>query len=296
MSEHDPADRYRPRGTSTGTIVAIIVALLIGGGFAWWRWSQQPADTPPAVATQPPEAPPDAPAQPEPAPPEAAAEPEHPVDQAEAALEPSPDADRQVQAALTELLGRKSVLTFLQVDDFVRRFVATVDNLPRERATSRLWPVHPIDQRFLAQGAGGEAQTIHPDNDARYTAFVLFAESVDPAQAAALYRKIYPLLQRAYEELGYPGRYFNDRLVAVIDHLLQAPEPSGPVPVKLVEVRGEVPSQQPWVRYEYADPDFESMSAGHKILVRVGPVNERRLKARLAAFRQQIVQTAPKKP
>ena len=114
---------------------------------------------------------------------------------------------------------------------------------------------------------------------------VLFAESVDSAKAAALYLKLYPLFQQAYEELGYPGRYFNDRLVAVIDHLLQAPEPAGPLRVKLTEVKGAVPSAQPWTRYEFADPQLEALSAGQKLLVRMGLANERRLKVKLRELR-----------
>ena len=74
----------------------------------------------------------------------------------------------------------------------------------------------------------------------------------------------------------------------MIDHLLQAPEPAGPVQVRLVEVKGNVPSQRPWVRYEYADPQLESLSSGQKIMVRVGLENERKLKASLRGFREQI--------
>jgi hypothetical protein len=216
--------------------------------------------------------------------------PQNPVDalaEPDAALPALNDADGRVTAALNELLGKKAVVSNLQVDGFVRRVVATVDNLPRAQATSRMWPTHPTPQRFTVQGSG-EEKTISVENGSRYTPFVLFAESVDTARAVALYAKLYPLFQQAYEELGYPGRYFNDRLVAVIDHLLQAPVPAGPVQVKLTEVKGEMQSERPWVRYEFVDPALESLSAGQKILVRMGPVNERRMKAKLAEFRRQV--------
>ena len=147
--------------------------------------------------------------------------------------------------------------------------------------------MQPTKQRFTTQGKG-EKETIAPNNAARYNPIVMLAESIDPAKAAKVYARLYPLFQQAYEELGYPGRYFNDRLVAVIDHLLQAPEPAGPVPVRLVEVKGKVQSQRPWVRYEYADPQLESLSSGQKIMVRVGLENERKLKASLRGFRDQI--------
>lgn len=115
------------------------------------------------------------------------------------------------------------------------------------------------------------------------------AEAVDAGKAADLYTRMYPLLQQAYEELGYPKAYFNDRLIAVIDQLLATPGADEPIQVHLTEVKGTVESVKPWVRYEFANPAFELLSAGQKIMLRVGPVNEHRLKARLAAIRQQLI-------
>ena len=57
--------------------------------------------------------------------------------------------------------------------------------------------------------------------------------------------------------------------------------------MRLVEVKGDVPSTRPWVRYEYVDPKLEAMSSGQKIMVRMGPENERKVKASLRGFRQQ---------
>lgn len=293
MSEREDAD-FRPARQRPFGFVIVLVAIAIAAAWFGWRWWQAreavPATEP--VATTP-AAPPDAPA-----PPVAAAPPptgpQYPVEPAKepaAPLPPLADADARVNAALAELLGGKAVASFLQTDGFVRRAVATVDNLPRPQAPASRWPTRPAGERFKV-GGEGEAQVIDADNGARYTPFVLFAESVDPARAAALYQALYPLFQQAYEELGYPGRYFNDRLVAVIDHLLQAPEPAGPLRVRLVDVKGDVPSAQPWTRYEFADPQLEALSAGQKMMVRMGAVNERRMKARLVAFRAQVVRGA----
>jgi hypothetical protein len=96
------------------------------------------------------------------------------------------------------------------------------------------------------------------------------------------------VLQGAYQELGFPNGYFNDRLVAVIDLLLAAPQTEYPIRVQLMEVKGPIASLRPWVRYEFADPALESLSAGQKMLVRMGPVNQRRLKAKLAELRDEL--------
>jgi hypothetical protein len=293
MPERHSSD-FRPVPEASRGVggVLLVLAILAGAaGFAWWHWFREPVA--PVDATPPAASAPEQPAAEAPPPaPEQAVGPQNPIDTLappEAALPRLNDADARVTTALGELLGGAKSLSFLQLDGFVRRVVATVDNLVRPQAAARMWPVQPAPGRFaVAGGAGGAPATIDPANAARYGTFVAFAEAVNVERAAALYARLYPLFQEAYEELGYPGRYFNDRLIAVLDHLLQAPEPEGPVAVTLVEVKGEYATPRPWTRYEFVDPELESLSSGQKMLVRMGVANERRLKAQLAAFRARI--------
>ncbi|MGE0348990.1 DUF3014 domain-containing protein [Hydrogenophaga sp.] len=275
--------------------LGVVVALIVAGYLGWQRFKPReelaataPVDMP---AVQPTPIAPEVPPAPSPPP------IEHPVEAPvaeEGAGQQAPmpalaDADAYVTERLTELLTRKNVLTFLQLDGFVRRAVATVDNLARPQAPVMVWPVNPTPQRFSTQrSADGATETIHPDNAKRYAPFVALVESVDSAKAVVLYRRLYPLFQQAYEELGFPGRYFNDRLVQVLDHLIATPVRNEPLAVSLVEVKGEVPSTRPWVRYEFADPSLEGLSAGQKILLRVGPENHRRLQAKLVDIRGRV--------
>jgi hypothetical protein len=53
-----------------------------------------------------------------------------------------------------------------------------------------------------------------------------------------------------------------------------------------------VPSTRPWVRYEYVDPELESLSAGQKMLVRVGLDHERALKKKLRELRALLAAPA----
>lgn len=281
-----------------GVLAVVALAVLIG----WWLWQRGAliGTTPePALTTEPaavvPAAPEEPPATTEPTEPTESAgstEPavEHPVPEptAEApALEPE-----GIAGALGDWLGRRDADAFLQAGDFPRRFVATVDNLGRSYAPASLWPVNPAGGRFTVQEQGGQA-TIAPDNASRYAPLVALAEAVDVRQAVALYVRLYPLLQQAYEDIGFPKAHFNDRLIQVIDLLLASPEPAGPVAVHLVEVKGPERPLRPWVRYEFTDPALEALTAGQKIMVRVGADNQRRLKARLAALRQALLAQAP---
>jgi len=268
--------------------IAVVAALLLTalglglGGLYWYQQRARPSSEPaaPPVAEAPP------------APAVAASVPaiRNPIDSSLAAASAPPASETQTswRHGLAELLGQSAVLRFVQTDDFSRRLVVTVDNLARAHAAPRLWPVNPTPGRFSVTG-DGELRNIAPENAGRYTPLVTLISSVDARRAATLYVLMYPQLQKTYEELGYPGRYFNDRVVEVIDHLLETPEPpeAGPL-LQLTEVKGSVPSTQPWLRYEFADTDLQSLSAGQRILLRVGSAHRQALKAKLAELRKLL--------
>lgn len=185
--------------------------------------------------------------------------------------------DSPILDALLALASRDRLAQFLNLQDYARRFVVTVDNLPRQLVPAQWSALRPVPGQ-LAVAADHERITLQAENFARYDAFVTFAESLDPKAAARVYLRFYPLLQEQYRALGYPHGHLNDRVVAAIDDMLTAPEVSGPI--RLV---------QPRVQYRFDDPLLESLSAGRKVMIRVGPENAARLKKVLRALRAEIV-------
>lgn len=192
------------------------------------------------------------------------------------------DSDEEVIGALAETVGEQPVESFLVPEQVVRKIVVTVDNLPRDKVAMRLRAVEPVGGSFRATGGPDEGYTLDPSNYRRYTPLVAALEAVAPEDLAAVYFRYYPLLQEAYEELGYPGRQFHARVVAVIDDLLAAPEVSGAIPLT-----------RPKVMYEFADPRLEALSAGQKMMIRMGPGNAEAVKARLRALRDLLTGEAP---
>lgn len=274
------------------TAIAVLLLTAAGlGGLYWYQQQGRKAPASPPVAAAPP-APPAAPAPSAPA-------IRHPVDPALAASAPAvragTDANSVWRAALGELTNPSTVLRFWQTDDFARRVVVTIDNLARPHAAPALWPLHPTPGRFSVTGEG-DTRTAAPTNPARYAPIVGMLTQIDAKRAAALYAQMYPQLQKAYEEAGYPGRYFNDRVVEVIDQLLRTPEPAEPLALTLTDVKGEVPSSQPWLRYEFADPELQQLAAGQKMLLRVGKAHRQALKARLAKVRTLIARRGSSPP
>jgi hypothetical protein len=207
----------------------------------------------------------------------------HPVESVDAPVDPLPplaDSDGALSQALTALLGDK-LPEFVYSNNIIHRIVATVDNLPRDYVAPRLMPAKPVPQLPITENRDDHL-VLSPKNSERYQAYVRLADAVPTNAAVALYARFYPLFQEQYENLGYPDRYFNDRVVEVIDHLLATPEIEEPP--RLV---------QPRVLYEFADPKLERLSAGQKILLRMGRAHQLKLKAKLREIRQALVSMAP---
>jgi hypothetical protein len=223
--------------------------------------------------------------------PTAAAPPpvEYPI-AAETGGEPLPelaDSDAPLLKALSEALG-KQWLTLLLPDEIIHRFVATVDNLPRRQLPAAIVPFKRVAGAFKVTGTD-ETLAIAADNAARYLPYVKLVRSLDAAKLVAVYRKFYPLFERAYVDLGYPQGHFNNRLVAAIDDLLATPDVSEALAMTRPKVLDQVAPTRPTVFYEFADDELAKRSSGQKILLRIGHDNAAAIKAKLREIRELVV-------
>lgn len=252
---------------------AAIVAVLGGVGYATWRYvGSEPEGAARAAVETPPTPQATEPAIGNPVPTDSA-------ENSGQTLPPLAQSDADFAAALTQLAGADSVGAQLVRDNIIRNIVVTVDNLPRQKLAVERRPAKPTPGQAVTEGDidAGEVTTLSVQNYARYAPFVKAVQGTDTRQIAALYFHWYPLFQQAYEDLGYPDKYFNDRLVGAIDDLLKAPDVDGPV--RLV---------RPRVFYEFADPALESRSAGQKLLIRMGRENAAMIKSKLRELRAEL--------
>jgi hypothetical protein len=220
--------------------------------------------------------------------PQAAAPPapaiQHPVPPAAEQQTPLPPLDQSdpvVRDSLIGLLGKPAVAKFVVPHQVIRDFVVTVDNLPRKKVAAELRPLQPTPGDTAVDQQGGSTM-LSQQNYARYAALMNVVGSTDPKALAAVYFRLYPLFQQAYENLGYPGKYFNDRMVQAIDSLLATPDVQGPIALV-----------RPKVFYQFADPKLEALPAGQKLLIRMGPQNAGIIKAKLQQFRAAITAQPP---
>jgi hypothetical protein len=179
------------------------------------------------------------------------------------------ESDAEIVGGLTELLGQDAITQFLVPERVIRNIVVTIDNAPRQQMAPNQRPVRPTQGAFVTAGAD-ETLTLSPDNYARYAPFIAVVRRLDTKTLVALYRGLQPLFQQSYEELGHPNGVFHTRLLEVIRHLLATPD--APLEIKLV---------QPSVQYKYADERLEKLSAGQKLLIRMGRDNANVVKGKL---------------
>ena len=191
------------------------------------------------------------------------------------------ESDQSIQDALNRLFSGSTTITLLFIENFIQRFVATIDNLPEQRLPRAHLPIKAPGGKFLVAGTTEAPQT-SSRNHKRYSTYLNLLESTDHDLAVKIYAHFYPLFQTSYEQLGYQNAYFNDRLVYVIDHLLETPNP--PDPIQLA---------QPAVLFTYADPNLEKLSAGQKTLLRIGQKQRIRVFTILDIYRQKLTTLHP---
>jgi Protein of unknown function (DUF3014) len=244
-------------------IPILAVLIVVGGAATWYWWAKivpgvpvEQTGTPAPRATQPPPA---------------------VVAAAPAATLPAlADSDAPFKGALLALPGAQGLDSLLRPENMIRHLVATVDNLPRHKLAVELRPLEPTGGSVLVSGGDLQAN-LDEHNGARYGPVMEILGNLDMHAVNDLYRHYYPLFQRAYEDLGYPQKSFNDRLLAVIDHLLDTPHPARP----LALVR-------PKVFWEFADPALEARSAGQKLMLRLGSANQAVAERKLRELRALI--------
>ncbi len=257
-------------------IVVLIGIAAVAGGVLYVQYQKHAQQTQEAITES---------VSPEPT---ASAEPRYPLPSLESAstesgqpaAKPLPalgESDGPFLEELAALAPAQPIKPLAITPDFIRRATAIIDNLTQDKLPLRLMPVKGPSGELVTTQQSEEVYLLDSANYARYEKYVNLLGALDSKQLASLYVRYYPLFQQAYRELGYPSGHLNDQLIGVMDHLLATPESQEPV--KLI---------RPSVYYKYADPKLESLSAGQKLLIRMGNGNATRVKDKLRQLRIEL--------
>jgi hypothetical protein len=157
------------------------------------------------------------------------------------------------------------------VRDAIGRFVASVDLLARGETPNEIFPFLQPKEPFEPAASDGDGPVVIDERTyRRYDTFAGVVESLNTTACARAYRVFLPVLQKTYENLGYPEGRFDQTFKSAVIELLEAPVIPEPVFVN-----------KKVITYVYLDPGLESRSATQKHLMRMGPENTRKIQAKL---------------
>jgi hypothetical protein len=189
---------------------------------------------------------------------------------------PLDTSDGTVKSKLMSLSSYNAFARLIIDDALLQRFVVMTNTLAEQQLSTNnrvlVKPENPF--RTFVQA---DKQWIDPASYKRYTPYVEALESMDTTALLQLYAEYKPALKDIFAEISGPSDDFNDKLITAIDVLLDTPEVPTPVEVYTDSVM-----------FKFADPQLEGLAAAQKQLLRTGPDNMRRIKAKLREIKEAL--------
>ncbi|MEX0962746.1 MAG: DUF3014 domain-containing protein [Pseudohongiellaceae bacterium] len=230
----------------------------------------QPREEPPAVAATP-----------------VIEEPPVEVEIIEPAVEEAPselvqlpslnNSDAFVFEGLRALSNGAAVIRLLADEQLIRGIVVFADNISRGGFPQTGLPYKGVQGEMTVRNIDENLFVMDASAHDRFDPIIDTFVAVDTDQAMMLYRTLQPLFQQAYAEIGYRNVDFGDTLRSAINRVLRTSDVEGPY--QLVK---------PSVMYLYADANIENMEEVQKQLIRIGPENTEKLKAKLRQFAERL--------
>lgn len=127
----------------------------------------------------------------------------------------------------------------------------------------------------------GDKMYMSEESYQRYDHLAQAVDSIDSQAAAELYQKYLPLFEQVFAEFSYPENYrVLDIIKAATAKILDAP---------VINERIEL--IRPSVRYKFANPRLEKLSALDKQMLRMGPDNTQIIQDKLRELIQALIQS-----
>lgn len=187
------------------------------------------------------------------------------------------NSDEFVFEGLRAFQDSAALIRLLANEQLVRRFVVLVDNISRGEFPQTGLPYRPMPQEMPVRSIDDNLFVMDESAFSRFDQLIDTFVSVDTGQAMSLYRLLSPLFQQAYAEIGNRNINFDDTLRSAINTVLRTSNVEGPF--QLVK---------PSVMFLHADASIENLQDVHKQLVRLGPENTDKLRAKLREFSSQL--------
>jgi len=196
-------------------------------------------------------------------------------------LPPLNDSDPIALEAIEQLSPSAMDTSLLIPQEMIRNFVVFIDNLSKGDIVSYFAPVVRPKQSFSVTRS---AQKIYLNTKSyqRYDVYADLIDSIDISTALTQYRSLKPLIDEAYQEIGYSDKGFLNKLNQSIDLIVDTPIIN--YPIELID---------PSVMYKFADPQLEGLNDLQKLLIRMGPNNTFKIQKKLKQLQQSLQTELP---
>ncbi len=176
----------------------------------------------------------------------------------------------EISPQLQPVLFKKQIIrkSVFSINDMSQGARPPVKRL-RELAFSKPFTVNTVDDKMYISKASYQ----------RYDQLAQAVKAIDSQAAVVLYQKFLPLFQQVFDEFSYPENYqVLDIIKAATAKILEAPV-----------INGKIEVIRPTVRYKYADPKLEKLSALDKQMLRMGPENTRMIQNKLRELVEALI-------
>ena len=161
--------------------------------------------------------------------------------------------------------------------EMIRNFVVFVDNFSRGELVANFSPLTKPSEPFSIVKVDRKMY-LNQESYNRYNIYADIIDSINVEFAIRQYRTLKPLFDEAYQEIGYPEEEFDSRLSEAIELALDTPVIYEPIALVA-----------PSAMYKFADPQLEMLPDAQKLIMRMGPDNTHKLKAKLQQIEDALL-------
>lgn len=204
------------------------------------------------------------------------------------------ESDNWLKLKLPEITWRKELLTLIVDEDMIRRFVVFTDNfsqgivayehspfvLPNVKFTPETGSVsfQELPQNINTNQVKQNVWQWNEASSKRFSLYIDLLRSMDSESLVQWYAEIKPLIDEAYQELGYEDDFTNT-LQSAITRVLDMELP-----------KSSKALIQPSVMYKFANPKLEALPDADKLLLRLGKDNLLVMKSVLLELHEKLAQ------
>ncbi|MBA6413135.1 DUF3014 domain-containing protein [Parahaliea sp. F7430] len=199
------------------------------------------------------------------------------TDEQQPALPAPKDSDPLIREQLAAVGVSAELSGFDKGENLLQRLVALVDGASRGTVLRKILPMDAPQQAFPVMEVDGQLYMDEAGYE-RFKPYVTALTALNTQAMVSSFHQLRPLYEEAYGQLGLKPDDLDNAVIRILDRIIATPEIEEPIALESKSVM-----------YSYADPELEALAPLQRQLLRTGPDNLRRIKAKASALREALL-------